>query len=188
MSDKTIPYFWLISAVTVVITSSLTVTSFVTAPRLSCQIWRIYSPGGDVVEHKLPLVVRDRIEGMLGNHHPGPHPGVEVAVYPDDFRLLEHDGNRSSSRLRPVEDGIPRAGAMQVMQQAIGVQEFHRAADWHDHDARHEHALLLIHLHNRQGHRPFRAGRGGLEGHHDIANALLRGEDDVLGVLFFPAY
>ena len=104
---------------------------------------------GNIIEHELPLVVCDRIEGMLGDHHPGPHPGVEVAVHPDDFRLREHDGNRPPSRLRPVEGGILRAGAMQVMQQAIGVQEFHRAADWHDHDARHVHALLLIHLHHR---------------------------------------
>src|SRR5215471_18492457 len=39
-------YFLLISTVTVVIASSLTVTSCVTAPRLSCQSWRVYWPGG----------------------------------------------------------------------------------------------------------------------------------------------
>src|SRR6266511_5345568 len=34
---------------------------------------------GYIIENELPLVVCDRIEGMLGDHHPGPHPGVQVA-------------------------------------------------------------------------------------------------------------
>ena len=63
-----------------------------------------------MVEHELPLVVRDRIEGMLGDHHPGPHPGVEVAVHPDDFRPRQPTrppgtvGHRAM-RLMPRRDG-----------------------------------------------------------------------------------
>src|SRR5262245_11119874 len=125
---------------------------------------------------------------MLSDHHPGPHPRVEVAVHPDDFRFREHDGNRAPARLCPVEGGIPRAGAMQVVQQAVGVQEFHRTPDWHDHDMRHVHTLLLIYLHYWQGHRPLGAGRRRLERHHDIAHALFWGEEEVLGVLFLPAH
>src|SRR5437879_5017226 len=31
---------------------------------------------GYIIENELPMVVRDRIEGMLGDHHPGSHPEV----------------------------------------------------------------------------------------------------------------
>src|SRR4030095_10412987 len=49
---------------------------------------------GHIIEHELPLVVSDRIEGMIGDHYPGPHPGVEIAVHPNGFRFLEHDWTR----------------------------------------------------------------------------------------------
>ena len=54
MRDKTMPYFWRISAVTVVTASSLTVTSCVTVPRLSCQSWRVYLPGGTLPSTNSP--------------------------------------------------------------------------------------------------------------------------------------
>ena len=56
MSGKVMapPYFWRISAVTAVIASAPTVTSCVTAPRLSCQSWRVYSPGGTLSNMNAP--------------------------------------------------------------------------------------------------------------------------------------
>src|SRR2546426_6101993 len=65
--------------------------------------------GGDVVEEKLSLIVGDRVKGMLGHHHPGAHPGMEVTVHPDQLGLLEHHGNRAALRLRPIEGAVHRS-------------------------------------------------------------------------------
>ena len=101
-----------------------------------------------------------------GDYHSGPHPGGGGRSLPGCFRCWNYRIRNRPPLVKPPGGFLVLA--RQVMHM-ISVQEFHRAADWHYHDARHEHALLLIHLHHRQGHRPFRAGRRGLEGHHNIA-------------------
>src|SRR5437667_10713692 len=48
--------------------------------------------GRHVVESELAVGAGEGEERVPGDHHPGPHPGVEIAVDPDDLRLLAGDG------------------------------------------------------------------------------------------------
>ena len=136
---------------TTLVSASPTVTSFVTVPRVSCQTLRVYLPGRELAERELAAGAGDGVEGVLGDHDPRAHPRMEVAVDPDDLGLGEGDRNGPPLRLRPVEDGIALAVAVDVVEQAIAVQELHGAADRDHDDARHEHALLLIEGDRRRG-------------------------------------
>ena len=125
---------------------------------------------------------------MLGDHHPGPHPGVEIAVDPDDLRLLEGDGNGPSLGLGPVEGRVLRADAVQVVEQPIAVEELHRPPHRNDHHARHVDALLLVHLHGAGWGLPADSGRGRLERDDRPANAAVGTEDEILALPALAAH
>ena len=52
---------------------------------------------------------------------------------------------------------------------------------------RHEAAQILINLYRRERLLPLGSRRRSLERHHNISDPLVGGQDDVFGVLFFPA-
>src|SRR5438132_13353803 len=108
---------------------------------------------------------------MLGYHHPGTYPAMQVTVDADHLGLLEHHRNRAALRLRPIEGAVHRSAAPEVVEQAIAVQELYGPTHRHDHHARDEHTLLLGHLHGRQWRLPPGSGRRILGRHDDVANA-----------------
>ena len=79
--------FWFISVVAGGDRLSFTVTSISSRlPRLFARAEGYICPG-ERYRERTPLVVRDRMKGCSATTNPGPHPGVEVAVHPDNFRV-----------------------------------------------------------------------------------------------------
>src|SRR5690349_16154668 len=87
---------------------------------------------------------------MLRNDYPAAHPGMKIAIDPQDLGLFERKRNASRMRLRSIERRIFLAGAPDVVQQTVAVEKFYRSAHRHDDDAWRERALLLIHFRGRQ--------------------------------------
>src|SRR5262249_45256044 len=76
--------------------------------------------------------------------------------------LLEDHGNGPALGLSAVEGGILGARAVEIVEEAIVVEELHRPSHGHHHHARNVDALLLIHLHGLGGRLRARAGRRAL--------------------------
>src|SRR5215472_6539022 len=110
------------------------------------------APGGKATELELAGTVGERVEGMLGDDDPAAHPRVQVARDADDLGVRERDRDRSSLRLRAVEGRIRRRHRVQVVQEAVAVQEVDLSAGRNGHHPGREHALFLVHR-GRRRHR-----------------------------------
>src|SRR5262245_16631196 len=125
---------------------------------------------------------------MVGDDDPAAHPRVQIARDPDDLGVRVRDRDRAPLRLRTVEGRVRARHGVQVVQQAVAVQEVDLSAGRNDHHPGREHALFLVHR-GRRRHRLAAGRRGRLVEPHDSApDPALRREHEVLGILFLAAY
>ena len=87
-------------------------------------------PGGDFVvsrwqigERKAAILFADVVVVGLENHDIGPHPGMDVALYGDEFGVLVFCGTRGSAgRLRFVPLAIRFRDGMNIVRRLITIQ------------------------------------------------------------------
>src|SRR5438477_344825 len=105
---------------------------------------------------------------MLRHHHPGPHPGVKVAVDANDLGPSEGNGNRPALGLNPVKDKIATpTNTIKIIKKPITIQKLHHSSNQHNDHTQNEFTLLLIHLDNKH-HTSLRIQQKRHQQYHDI--------------------